>query len=386
MSLVTRCPKCSSAFRVVADQLRLHDGLVRCGACSHVFDGFACLDNELPTLTNKVTDPEPNIPMVEEFLSVPQEPDPHASSPEPSAFGVPAFSGSPISSSSTTPVSPMSRASSPPVVMRGRSPAATPDGSKPLSAQENSAPGMPVNDFERMVQLTHRLAGELTLSAREPLEDRPEPRLFRGADPDAQQLDSTEPVIGEARLRDPHLAAPGAMPPPFMEREDEPGMLSTIAWGVACLLAFLLLTLQVLYVYRNEIGTAIPSLRSPLNLMCARFGCEVSYVRQLERITFTASSLQQTDAPGADGSPPRYLLKFSMRNRYDKPQPWPSLLLSLTDAGGTVVVRKMVLPHEYLPRTLIDQPFAAGQELNLDLPLVVRGAQVQGFQLEKFFP
>ena len=26
------------------------------------------------------------------------------------------------------------------------------------------------------------------------------------------------------------------------------------------------------------------------------------------------------------------------------------------------------------------------QELNLELPLVVRGAQVQGFQLEKFFP
>src|SRR5690554_1497552 len=54
MSLITRCPKCQSGFEVTADQLRLHDGLVRCGQCSHVFDGFKCLQAELPTLTRKV--------------------------------------------------------------------------------------------------------------------------------------------------------------------------------------------------------------------------------------------------------------------------------------------------------------------------------------------
>ena len=369
MSLVTRCPKCSSAFRVVVDQLRLHDGLVRCGACSHVFDGFACLDNELPTLTNKVTDPQPEVPMVEAFLSVPQEPQ------APQIPQVP------------QPQAPQANHhQQAPIVMRGRTPVATTDESRSHSVLDESADGRPSSDFERMVHLTHRLAGEPVLSTREPVDAWPEPKLFRDPDAEDNRQLSPEPVIGDSRLRDPHIASPGATPPPFMEHEDEPGMLSTIGWGVACLLAFLLLILQVLYVYRNEIGTAIPSMRSPLNLMCARLGCEVSYVRQLERITFTASSLQQTDVAAPDGTPPRYLLKFSMRNRYDKPQPWPSLLLSLTDAGGTVVVRKMVLPHEYLPRTLIDQPFAAGQELNLELPLVVRGAQVQGFQLEKFFP
>lgn len=342
MSLVTRCPKCSSAFRVVADQLRLHDGLVRCGACSHVFDGFECLDSQLPTLTNKVTDPEPDTPTVEAFLSVPREP--VAPAPMSGAFAAPAF----------IPPSPLLAAAEPtvpnePVVMRGRAPSV--------------------------------------------VDQRPEPRLAR--DPDVKSVSrfnepemepSIEPVIGEARLREPESVAPGSAPPPFMEDEQGPGVLSMIAWGVACLLAFVLLCLQVMYVYRNEIGTAIPSMRAPLNLMCSRLGCEVSYVRQLQRITFTASSLQQTQAAGTDGTPPQYLLKFSMRNRYDKPQPWPSLLLSLEDAGGAVVVRKMILPHEYLPRTLLDQPFAAGQELNLDLPLVVHGQQVKGFKLDKFFP
>ncbi|MDH6644059.1 putative Zn finger-like uncharacterized protein [Ralstonia sp. GP73] len=37
--MAARCPNCQTAFRVVADQLRLRGGLVRCGRCNHVFDG-----------------------------------------------------------------------------------------------------------------------------------------------------------------------------------------------------------------------------------------------------------------------------------------------------------------------------------------------------------
>lgn len=37
--LATRCPHCHTVFRVVADQLKLRDGLVRCGHCREVFDG-----------------------------------------------------------------------------------------------------------------------------------------------------------------------------------------------------------------------------------------------------------------------------------------------------------------------------------------------------------
>jgi predicted Zn finger-like uncharacterized protein len=38
MSLVATCPECLTLFRVVADQLKLHNGIVRCGACNHVFN------------------------------------------------------------------------------------------------------------------------------------------------------------------------------------------------------------------------------------------------------------------------------------------------------------------------------------------------------------
>jgi predicted Zn finger-like uncharacterized protein len=46
MSLVTRCPVCSTTFRVAPAQLSARGGRVRCGQCSGVFDGVANLLTE----------------------------------------------------------------------------------------------------------------------------------------------------------------------------------------------------------------------------------------------------------------------------------------------------------------------------------------------------
>ena len=44
MSMITRCPNCSTTFRVQPQQLQARNGTVRCGQCAHVFDGFKTLD------------------------------------------------------------------------------------------------------------------------------------------------------------------------------------------------------------------------------------------------------------------------------------------------------------------------------------------------------
>jgi predicted Zn finger-like uncharacterized protein len=43
VSLTTRCPDCGTAFRVQPVQLSARGGKVRCGKCTHVFDGVAAL-------------------------------------------------------------------------------------------------------------------------------------------------------------------------------------------------------------------------------------------------------------------------------------------------------------------------------------------------------
>lgn len=41
MALAARCPECSTAFRIVPDQLKISEGWVRCGHCNHVFNAQA---------------------------------------------------------------------------------------------------------------------------------------------------------------------------------------------------------------------------------------------------------------------------------------------------------------------------------------------------------
>jgi hypothetical protein len=41
MSLITQCPACQTLFKVVADQLQVSQGWVRCGQCQNVFDANA---------------------------------------------------------------------------------------------------------------------------------------------------------------------------------------------------------------------------------------------------------------------------------------------------------------------------------------------------------
>ena len=43
MSMITQCPACDTSFRVTPPQLQAQHGMVRCGRCAHVFDGFATL-------------------------------------------------------------------------------------------------------------------------------------------------------------------------------------------------------------------------------------------------------------------------------------------------------------------------------------------------------
>ncbi|PKO43274.1 MAG: hypothetical protein CVU30_07875, partial [Betaproteobacteria bacterium HGW-Betaproteobacteria-3] len=46
MSLITRCPACTTTFKVVPDQLRISEGWVRCGQCAHIFDASVHLQDD----------------------------------------------------------------------------------------------------------------------------------------------------------------------------------------------------------------------------------------------------------------------------------------------------------------------------------------------------
>jgi predicted Zn finger-like uncharacterized protein len=66
MSLVTRCPGCATAFRVLPGQLSARAGQVRCGKCNAVFDGIAALVDEARA-------PKPALPALPEPQSAARE-------------------------------------------------------------------------------------------------------------------------------------------------------------------------------------------------------------------------------------------------------------------------------------------------------------------------
>ena len=43
MGMATKCPSCGTTFRVIPQQLQAQHGMVRCGRCANVFDGFKTL-------------------------------------------------------------------------------------------------------------------------------------------------------------------------------------------------------------------------------------------------------------------------------------------------------------------------------------------------------
>jgi predicted Zn finger-like uncharacterized protein len=334
MSLITRCPKCQNDFLASLDQLRMHEGLVRCGTCSNIFDAYSHLETELPTLTRRASDTDEHVAAAHFTAPVTADPD-HGSEFDTIADNL-----------------------------------RHPEFQEPvIHYPEPSLRGLRDEESEPAV-LRHRTSPthESTMAS-QPVLDEPSISLR-----------------GESRSRGADTTSFGRRPPDFLTEAEGPGALVRLFWGMLSLLALLGLLAQGVYIYRNDIATQAPFLQPVLTVLCAKLNCDVSLSRHLERISIEASSLQQSAGQTPEGQPVELSLRLTMRNRYDKNQPWPHLSLELKDASGATVVRKTIAPYQYLPPTLVDQPFAAGQEVNLLIPVTVTGLQINGFQLDKFFP
>jgi predicted Zn finger-like uncharacterized protein len=322
MSLVTRCPKCNSDFVVKLEQLQALDGLVRCGACTHIFDGFATLQSQLPTLTQR----------------------PSAGPIGGVSLDAPAFSGTSIE----------------PTVLRHRAERAEPQVLSEVSPRTESGD-----------------LGETT---------RPMQRFSFSAQSAEQEQERSETmIVGESRLRGEGESV-GRTPPEFLVDEVDTPRLMMLLWGLGSFIALALLVVQLMYVFRNDLVSLVPASRPAIESLCAKLRCEVSLRRHLERISVSVIAFErQTSADQASKSA-EMTLRFSLRNRFNQPQPWPYLALELTDASSTVVLRKRLSPNEYLPAALVDKPFAASQEVSLMLPVAVTGLQINGYSLKPFFP
>lgn len=418
MALVTCCPKCASEYEVTTDQLKLHDGLVRCGQCSHVFDGFACLKNALPTLTRKVpADTAPlglpeSTPVLKVLAESGEIAQPQADKPESSLASwatppTPPIPEIPLTppTATPTPAAPAAPTSSLASDVAPKPSLPSQDGPFVPSVDRQQAATYPAlgRQEPRLRNLETKTAGvsqepvEPSLGQLDETTWQPDPRepslggiMSRSESPSAVKADANvQPKVqlfGEARVKGDDPSAFGRTVPEFLEDDDEVSAGASVMWLVGAFVLVIALIVQTLVVFRNDIVAAAPSLRPLLVQLCQTLSCDVSYVRQIDRIFIVGSSLQQAPDTQVGANQRAYVLRLTLQNRSAYPQPWPALMLTLTDASGTAVIKKALLPSVFLPPELLEGPMASRQEVGLDVPLTVDGLNISGYELERFFP
>lgn len=159
------------------------------------------------------------------------------------------------------------------------------------------------------------------------------------------------------------------------QRWNRPGV--RLALGSAGTVLALTLMGQLLWHAREAIAAQYPAAKPMLASVSQALGQELQPWRHIEALSVESSSLN----PAGGGNHYRFTLSLRNRSNWEVAQPWVDL--SLTDASGVLVVRRMLSPEEMqVGRGAL--PAGADQQVQL---VFDSGAQkISGYSVELFYP
>ena len=353
MSLATRCPSCGTVFRVAQDQLEVSEGWVRCGRCSGVFNaGEVLFDIDSGTAVH----PKPGT----------------ASGPLPADTGA---DTEPTVTDWTPPAGPAPRPAS-----RGAG-ARRLDAGRPEGRQEPSLDGgdLTPQDLEGLAAATPEAAGRHA---------RRETSLLRmpstAVDDSPRQIDTPSrfgtlpPSTGPGELR---AADDAPVMPSFLRAADhaalwrQPAVRGALVTGVVLLA--LGLVAQATWTWRDLLAAHVPASAPALHALCRIAGCQLQPLRRIDALAVDSSSLHRVEGSAL------YRLQLVLHNRADTALMMPALDLSLTDAQGKLVTRRVLQMAELgVPQATLQ----AGQELPIKVLISTGERRVEGYTVELFYP
>lgn len=329
---LTRCPACSTVFRVTAEQLRAKAGTVRCGHCQAVFNAFA----ELVEETQSELPAPPDAP-----LASPEHDDAHSS-------------GSPAAC------------------------AGEPVASQVLPAQEVLPEGVPeAPQLDEITREIDEIAQELALATSEapPLAVAP---VESGED--ATRAARAAGLVAARELSDTpaydRWAAGTLAGSPASGFAGVAGSRRRWPWVLAALILTLALLTQLAHHFRAELVRAVPATAD----LFAHFAVAVPLSAQSELVSIEASDLQADNARGL------FVLNAVLRNRAPYPQAWPALELTLTDASDVPLARRVMTVADYLPPGTAAASFPANLEIPVRLWVDAKEVGAAGYRLFIFYP
>ena len=378
MSQITCCPSCGTKFKVVADQLRISEGWVRCGQCKEIFDASAHMQAivvspllpDLP-LEGPPAHDAPPAPTHEPIAPVLEVPDPV----------VPAFLAAPVPSpvavavaeADVLPEEALALAPEVPDAAEGS------DGTQASTkeAQAFSAP-LPVEPSAQEIpqEACAAVPSELTS---EPASDAA-PATEPPAASEAASAPAEAPLQPESDGQD----VGGELPP-------EPGFVRAARrrafWHSTGVRLFLLLlglvavaglALQMAVHQRNALAAAQPHLRPWLEQACAWLGCTIGPDQRIAAVAIDSSGFVKA------GRGDSYQLTLALKNLSGAAVAMPAVELTLTDAQDQPVLRRVLFPAELgAPVELAAHGEWSGQTM---VVLAGPALRLSGYRVLAFYP
>jgi predicted Zn finger-like uncharacterized protein len=322
MSLITRCPACGTMFKVVADQLRISEGWVRCGHCAEIFDASADLRD----------DSEPEAAAPTRPASIPPD--------EPETI-----SGFASSLHTQVDDSVLDDLPEPYEIEEQAQVLKEHPLDRPFELRRADVPDIEDEEAEEAF-------GRYGFSRPSPLEPVREP------EPELHDLD----FVRQARRKE------------FWQSR-----------GVRAALVVLLLVLAVLLVGqvvnrdRDRLAMSSPGLRPWLARMCDVLRCRLGPPLQIDAIAIETSSFNKLRGD-------TYRLNVTLKNQAANDVAMPSLELTLTDSQDQPVVRRVLQPAEFAPGRAAMPSGDWATSVALAVDSRAAAAPVSGYRLLAFYP
>ncbi|NHZ38796.1 zinc-ribbon and DUF3426 domain-containing protein [Massilia aquatica] len=190
------------------------------------------------------------------------------------------------------------------------------------------------------------------------------------------------------------LAPPPPPPAPVIPEpeNDEPDFLRRsreleekqgsrrIALMIGSLVLAILLVAQGVTTFRNILVAKFPAVKPMLVAACATLGCKLELPAQIDSLSIETGELQSLGSNA-------FTLSTLLRNQSDLTQAWPNIELALTDGNDKTLLRRVVVPAEYLPKgTVSAKGFTARSEQAIKLTFEVKQIKASGYRIAIFYP
>jgi predicted Zn finger-like uncharacterized protein len=357
----TRCPACSTVFRVTSDQLRAKAGKVRCGYCQVVFNAFDELIDE--TQPAAVTQPPAEAPANLEAAAVEYVADEQTDAIEDTAPDEAVSITEPENDAADAAAAPEDEAGIGLVgedeTVQDEYPEEGPESpDSEADEQREIAPSgtLTATDGEPAVQVADETPEEATQAARE-----------------AGLVAARELAETPAFDRWAAGALSGGNSGGF---ETDDGRRTNWVFVVAALMLAAILSAQLAYHFRSELVRFIPAVAGVFEVL----DVQIPSSARSDLVSIEASDLQVDNARGL------FVLNALLHNRADYAQAMPALELTLIDAADKPVARRVMKAAEYLPPGSNLTSFPAKAEIPVRMWIDARGLGASGYRLYIFYP